>query len=226
MAPRTARFCGERPPDFGPDTWATSHIKDSACAAFFPHFHPERLEKLAHWRKPRRIFMDSMGDWWDPNVKQEWRDECYRAMAQRPDNRYLVLTKQPQNVTAGDVHPYSGVPGSGGLHLWYVWLGVTIEAPDFEWRQDRAPSRFVSAEPLFDAFYLDPECGTEWLILGADSRRNPYLPGEQAFRDMIAQADDLGVPVFLKDNALKHYPGLPVRREFPEGLRLPGEVAQ
>ncbi|MFB3883508.1 MAG: DUF5131 family protein [Armatimonadota bacterium] len=217
MAPRTARFCDQRVEtgnrwvcgwdDAGP-------VVENACETFFPHFHPERLEKLAHWKKPRRIFMDSMSDWWDPNVKQEWRDECYAAMAANPQHRYLVLTKQPQNLSGWD-----------GDDAWFwqnecAWIGVTIEGLKQEMRQGQVPEvrRFVSAEPLFEPFLITGS--VKWLILGADSRRNPYLPGEEAFWEMIRQADDLRIPVFLKDNALKAYPNLPERREWPEGLLI------
>jgi protein gp37 len=141
-------------------------------------------------------------------------------MAQRPDMRFLVLTKQPQNITADE----------GGNLPATLMLGVTVEGmPRQCSRQAELYMRtwhrhyFVSAEPLFASFGLYP-LGLKWLILGADSRRNPYLPGEQAFRSMIAQADDLGIPVYLKNTALKHYPGLPTRREFPEGLQLLGRL--
>ncbi len=109
-----------------------------------------------------------------------------------------------------------------------IWVGVTIEGSgktDLRhlslFAAAAATRRFVSAEPLFHCFELGRMTAPQWLILGADSRKHDtYLPGEDAFRAMIEQADDLGIPVFIKDNALKHYPGLPVRREFPEGLRL------
>ncbi len=76
--------------------------------SFAPEFHPDRLVEPLKLRKPSRIFVDSMGDLFDPNVPDEWRDQVFGAIyacngPRRCDqfamgHTFMVLTKQPENM--------------------------------------------------------------------------------------------------------------------------------
>jgi len=43
-------------------------------------FHPTRLAQPPKWKKPRRIFVVSMGDLYHWDVKSEWRDAIYEVI--------------------------------------------------------------------------------------------------------------------------------------------------
>ncbi len=43
--------------------------------------HPDRLEKPLHWRKPRRVFVDSMSDLFHEKVPDEFIDQVFAVMA-------------------------------------------------------------------------------------------------------------------------------------------------
>jgi len=56
---------------------------------------PERilLEPLS-WRRPRRIFVNSMGDLFHEDVPDEWIDQTFAVMAVTPHHTHQVLTKR------------------------------------------------------------------------------------------------------------------------------------
>jgi protein gp37 len=62
---------------------------------------PEALDLPLHWKKPRRIFVDSMSDLFHPDVPDEFLDRVFAMMlADRvfefgPRHTFLVLTKRP-----------------------------------------------------------------------------------------------------------------------------------
>ena len=61
-------------------------------------FVPEQLDKPLRWRKPRSIFVCSMGDLFHPYVEALWRGAIFGVMAATPQHRYVVLTKRTERV--------------------------------------------------------------------------------------------------------------------------------
>lgn len=68
---------------------------------FTPAFHPGRLDKPLHWRKPRRIFVCSMSDLFHEAFTDEQRDAVFVTMALAWRHTFMVLTKRP-----GQMHRY------------------------------------------------------------------------------------------------------------------------
>ena len=60
--------------------------------------HPERLDKPLHWRKPRRIFVVSMGDLFHPKVPFEFTEKVFAIIRKCPQHTFLVLTKRPEGM--------------------------------------------------------------------------------------------------------------------------------
>ena len=140
--------------------------------------HTERLKKPFHWRKPRRVFVNSMSDLFHEAVPDEFLDQVFAVMAITLTHTYQVLTKRPERMcaycaddaTLGRVLALmakwtAGVPevestvkhradGLSGFQLPNVWLGVSVE--DQEAADARIPLlletpaavRFLSCEPL------------------------------------------------------------------------------
>jgi len=129
-------------------------------------YHPLR------WRKPRRIFVNSMSDLFHQDVPDEWIDRVFAVMALAPQHTFQVLTKRPERMRAymttrqrDTVYPDRAVlaylPAPDPLSLrtpsWplpNVWLGKSVEdQPTADARIPHllatpAAVRFVSAEPL------------------------------------------------------------------------------
>jgi len=66
------------------------------CAKFIPHTHFEQLDKLKQWKKPKTIFVQSMGDLFGDWVPDEWIEKVFDACLESPQHRYLFLTKNPK----------------------------------------------------------------------------------------------------------------------------------
>lgn len=61
-------------------------------------FHPERLEKPFHWKRPRRIFVNSMGDLFHERVTNEQIAAVLGVIAATPRHTYMILTKRPERM--------------------------------------------------------------------------------------------------------------------------------
>ena len=51
-----------------------------------------------HWKKPRRIFVNSMGDLFHDDVPDEWVDRVFAVMALCPQHKFQVLTKRSKRM--------------------------------------------------------------------------------------------------------------------------------
>jgi len=58
------------------------------------------LNAPLHWRKPRRIFVCSMGDLFHETVPDEWIDKVMAVAALRPQHTFLVLSKRPERMAS------------------------------------------------------------------------------------------------------------------------------
>ena len=126
--------------------------------------HPERLDQPLRWRKPRRIFVNSMSDLFHQGVPEEFIAQVFAVMAATPEHTYQVLTKRPERMLAlldgpgfsdlvddlMHIHTHS----DADWPLPNVWLGVSVE--DQATADERIPLllqtpaavRWISAEPL------------------------------------------------------------------------------
>lgn len=136
---------------------------------------PERLEEPLHWRKPRRVFVDSMGDLFHADVPDEYIDRVFAIMALTPQHTYQVLTKRPERMREylSDPNRWERIEDrarddyGGVCDVWpvaNVWLGTSVEGQAAA--DERIPHllatpaavRFLSCEPL-----LGPMNLTAWL---------------------------------------------------------------
>jgi len=124
--------------------------------------HPERLEEPLGWRKPRRVFVNSMGDLFHEDVPDEFICRVFAAIALTPvKHRFLILTKRPHRMREfilglpqRDETFRLWVRAGGEWPLSNLWLGVTAE--NQQAADERIPIlleipaavRFVSVEPM------------------------------------------------------------------------------
>ena len=67
--------------------------------------HPTRIEQPMRWRKPRRVFVNSMSDLFHKSVPIEFIARVFAVMAVTPRHEYQVLTKRPQRMASLLSHP-------------------------------------------------------------------------------------------------------------------------
>jgi protein gp37 len=110
--------------------------------------HRERLDKPLKWRKPRRVFVNSMSDLFHLDVPDAFIDQVFHTMAWCRQHRYQVLTKRPERMrtySAGfaaltgqeralrlvrsGIPDYTPAAYVSPLEwpLSNVWLGVSVE---------------------------------------------------------------------------------------------------
>lgn len=146
---------------------------------------PEKLEEPLHWRKPRRVFVNSMSDLFHEKLSLEDIAAVFGVMAACPRLTFQVLTKRPERMRAwfrwaADSPPITALArcvmeAEDRLRLWpdfqpafrvpwplpNVWLGVSVE--DQKTADERIPLllevpaavRFVSYEPALGEVSFD-----------------------------------------------------------------------
>jgi protein gp37 len=143
--------------------------------------HPDRLEQPLRWRKPRRVFVCSMGDLFHDAVSYGFIDGVMRTIGichlENRGHKFLILTKRPKRMlhyfTRGMfmLHDRKGQSNHGGWADWNkdepwsnLWLGVTVENQQraderiLILLQTPAAVRFVSMEPMLGSTDLGRAC--------------------------------------------------------------------
>ena len=123
-------------------------------------FHPDRLEQPLKWKKPRKIFVCSMGDLFHREVVAEGTImKIFYTMMDAGQHQYLLLTKRPRHMRlALDCF----FDGSQPPENW--WLGVTAENQKCAdaripvLLQIPAAVKFVSVEPMLGYVDLERLC--------------------------------------------------------------------
>jgi protein gp37 len=123
---------------------------------------PEFLEMPLRWKKPRRIFVNSMSDLFHDQVSPTFIDLVLEVMMACPQHIFQVLTKRPENL---EEKLYGHVDGivrelGGGDYVPNLWLGTSVEhqvAADKripELLKVPAAVRWLSLEPLLGPINL------------------------------------------------------------------------
>ena len=97
--------------------------------------HQETLERPLHWRKPRQVFVTSMGDLFHDDVPDEFIQRVFDVMRRTPKHLYLVLTKRSARMAAMSAPTTRGgsdicgrpAPPSGGCR-WSRCSGRSIRS--------------------------------------------------------------------------------------------------
>lgn len=155
---------------------------------------PDRLDYPLQWKKPRRIFVNSMSDLFHKDVPDEYIYRVFDVMAQANWHNFQVLTKRPQRLAR--LAPSLPWPD-------HVWMGVSIEADEYTWRADflrQAPAtvRFVSAEPLLGPLPSLNLDGIHWIITGGESGIGHRICNPEWVRDLRDRSVARGVAFFHK----------------------------
>ena len=155
--------------------------------------HTDRLDQPLRWRKPSRIFVNSMSDLFHKDVPLEFLQQVFAVMGDTPQHTYQILTKREQRLR--ELAP---------LLPWHpnIWMGVSVESQAYAHRVDAlrtvpAQVRFLSCEPLLGPLQLDLT-GIHWVIVGGESGAGfrPIQP--EWVRSLQRQTHDAGAAFFFK----------------------------
>lgn len=176
-------------------------------------FHPDRLDQPLKWKKPRLIFVCSMGDLFHSKVKSQWLAHIWSTIHRCPQHFFLLLTKRPERM----VNWINTISWYDTETAKNVGLGVTAE--NQKRADERIPIllqipaavRFVSLEPMLGPvdlkpYFFDWNAGLHikkmdsliWVICGGETG-----PGARAMhpdwpRLIRNQCQKARVPFFFK----------------------------
>jgi protein gp37 len=128
------------------------------------------------WRKPRKVFVNSMSDLFHPSVPAEFIARVWRVMLETPQHTYQVLTKRPARMREIlSATSFRSAPN--------IWIGTSVEDSVVLDRIDELRAipgfiRFISFEPLIGPVGPVDLIDIDWAIVGGESgpRSRPIDP--------------------------------------------------
>ena len=155
--------------------------------------HSERIKEPKRWRKPSRVFVNSMSDLFHKDVSISFIKEVFEVIRETPWHIYQILTKRHERLLQ-----------IANQLEWHdnIWLGVSVESQNYVNRVDylrqiSAQVKFLSCEPLLGDLQLNLD-GIDWVIVGGESG-NKYRPIQQEWVENIhQQCIDEDVAFFFK----------------------------
>lgn len=184
------------------------------------------LNQPLHWRTPRHIFVQSMGDLFHEKIPREFIAKVFDVACKAYiDEAHIsqFLTKRPERMK-DEFAIWSHLRGNDMTGMYGFQLGVSVETERYLHRinalnEIQAAVKFVSLEPLLEYMWIrDYLKLLNWVIVGPEtgSARRPCKV--EWIEDIVAQCDEAGVPVFVKalpiGKRISHDPA-----EWPEHLR-------
>lgn len=149
---------------------------------------PHKLEEPLHWKKPARVFVNSMSDLFQEGVPLDYIDKVFAVMAADNGHTFQILTKRPEimreymqshdgarHIPIAQAMVHAGEwPKDLKIQIQWplpnVWLGVSVENQQYADEripillQTQAAVRFVSYEPaLGPVSFAEYVRGQKWV---------------------------------------------------------------
>jgi protein gp37 len=156
--------------------------------------HDDLLELPLRWKKPQRIFVNSMSDLFHEDVPTGFIQRTFDTMRRADWHQFQVLTKRAERLEQ-----------LSALLPWAdnIWMGVSVENQEYAFRIDHlrrsgARTKFLSLEPLLGPLpWLDLK-GLDWVIVGGESGPGARPVLAAWVIEIRRQCQAAGVPFFFK----------------------------
>ena len=127
--------------------------------------HEDLIDKPLHWKKPKRIFVNSMSDLFHKDIPDDVIIRIFQTMNKANWHTFQILTKRSDRL-AELSQKLDWTPN--------IWMGVSIENKETIFRAEHlkntnAAIKFISAEPLLESIGDIDLNGIDWLIVGGES---------------------------------------------------------
>lgn len=142
--------------------------------------HPDQLDKPFEWKKPRKVFVCSMGDILHDKVDGSDLVKVFDVMVKCPQHTFIILTKRADRLAWFNLNG----PLLGKEPLPNLWLGVSVE--NQKAADERIPHllrtqavvTFVSVEPMLRPVDLTWVRFDRWTTINVlDGFGNTTRPG-------------------------------------------------
>lgn len=156
--------------------------------------HEEELTRPYGWKKPRKVFVNSMSDLFHKDVPLEFIKKVFKVMNDTPQHTYQVLTKRAERLEELSSE-LSWTPN--------IWMGVSIENEQVLYRLNHlrntnAIVKFVSAEPLIGPLPNMNLSGIHQVIVGGESGPKSRLMEKSWVVEIKNQCRQYGTSFFFK----------------------------
>ena len=156
--------------------------------------HEHTLHIPLKWKKPRMIFVNSMGDLFHKNVPEQFIIQVFSVMNKARHHIFQILTKRSKRLLA--LSPK--LPWSHN-----IWMGVSVESSEYAFRIDDLKKtgafvKFLSFEPLLGPLRNLNLADIDWVIVGGESgpgARPMALEWVLGIKDLCEKFD---IPFFFK----------------------------
>ena len=156
------------------------------------------IEQPFRWKRPRRVFVNSMSDLFHEDVPDRLISRVFTVMRGTSRHTYQVLTKRPDRMAAWLAdYPW--------VHR-HVWLGTSAE--DQEHFDERSPAMaaiaaagwntWCSAEPLLGPIDVGAASWLQWLVVGGESGPGGRVMLPRWVEGLRQQCTARGIPFFFK----------------------------
>jgi protein gp37 len=155
---------------------------------------PHVLELPLRWKKPQRIFVNSMSDLFHDDVPLRFIRDVFDVMRQASWHQFQVLTKRSARLAA--LARELDWPAN-------VWMGVSVESAQYVFRVDHlrrtgAAIKFLSIEPLLGPVGEINLHAIDWVIVGGESGPGAREMKREWVVEVRRQCRSAKVPFFFK----------------------------
>ena len=159
---------------------------------------PQQLDRPLAWKRPKRIFVNSMSDLFHRAVPDDYIDQVFDIMHRADWHIYQILTKRAERMNRHIQRRALSSPLPA-----HIWLGVSVENNTFDWRVNwlrdtPIHTRFISVEPMLGPIDRVSLRGISWVIVGGESgphHRSMQIDWVRQIRD---RCNKDGVAFFFK----------------------------
>lgn len=156
--------------------------------------HEHMLCRPLEWKRPKRIFVNSMSDLFHEDIPFDFIEAIFDTMKKAYWHTFQILTKRSQNLLK-----------LSSLLNWpaNVWVGVTVESQEYIQRIDDlrcipARIRFLSLEPLLSPLDHLNLKNIDWVIVGGESGPHSRPIKYEWVSAIHKQCSNENVPFFFK----------------------------
>jgi len=156
--------------------------------------HPDTLQDPYKWKKPRKVFVNSMSDLFHKDVPLNFIQQVFEVMNDNPHHIFQVLTKRSERLV--ELSPFLNWTPN-------IWMGCSVEDARVVSRIDDlrkcgASIKFLSCEPLIGALLNLNLNGIDWVIVGGESGPKSRPMEKIWLEDIQQQCEQQSVAFFFK----------------------------
>lgn len=156
--------------------------------------HTDSLQQPLEWKKPQRIFVNSMSDLFHKDVPLDFIKQVLDVCKRADWHQFQILTKRSQRL-ASLAESLEWPPN--------VWMGVSVESDAYTFRIDHlrqvnAAVRFISFEPLLGPITKADLTGIDWAITGGESGHHSRPAHPDWFRSLRTTCNEAETAYFFK----------------------------